>query len=551
MWNDINQDGIQDDGELGIGGVAVSLLDADEVVIATTTTSARGAYQFTGLPSGTYLLQFTLPDGFAWSAPHQGDNIRADSDIDASTGRSGPVTLGAGQANLTIDAGVHDASAGPPTPTPGGFIDVALNQINENLYTCSNGTIRMSVRNMGTGTRDATVGPISIADTLPDAFTFLTFNGDGWTCSAVGQSITCTYAETLAPNAEIFVDLTVLVGEDAYPTINNIAIVSTLYDGNPHNNLQDKPYTVYHGSGSCAPSNATPTLTSSPIGAPTQTPGGPPNTPGAGATPTITPGGAPSNLSLAMNHIGAFTAGANGIYTLTVANVGAGTTSAIISVTDPLPTGLTYVSGVGSGWICSATGQTVSCSNPGPLAPGASSNLTLTVAVGSAAIPTITNTAQVATFGDTIAGDNSASDPTTVRVDGPVPTSTPTASPTPSRTPPGGGGKTTPGAGGPGRRAHGDARWVHRCGAEPNEREPLHLQYRYDPHVDPQHGDRHPRRHGGPNHYYRHAAGRICLRRVRRRGLDLLDGRSGLYLQVSSDSRSGRRDFRQCYRLCE
>ena len=148
---------------------------------------------------------------------------------------------------------------------------MALNQMNESLYTCSIGTIRMSIRNMGTGTRDGTAGPIIITDTLPDAFAYVGYAGEGWTCSTVGQVFTCRYPATLGPDAETFVNVTVFVSEAAYPTINNIAAVSTLYDGNPHNNVQDKPYTVYRGSGSCGPGNATPTPLLPP-GAPTPTP---------------------------------------------------------------------------------------------------------------------------------------------------------------------------------------------------------------------------------------------------------------------------------------
>src|SRR5262245_24115915 len=81
---------------------------------------------------------------------------------------------------------------------------------------------------------------------------------------------------------------------------------------------------------------------------------------------------------------------------------------------DTLPTGLTFVSGTGTGWPCSAVGQVVTCTNAGPLAASATSTITLTVSVGAAAVPSVTNTATVATTGDTNTGNNSSSDPTTV-----------------------------------------------------------------------------------------------------------------------------------------
>ena len=69
----------------------------------------------------------------------------------------------------------------------------------------------------------------------------------------------------------------------------------------------------------------------------------------------------------------------------------------------------------GRGGRCSAVGQAVTCTTAGPLAAGASSNpITLTVSVAVAAVPSVTNTAAVATPGEIATGNNSASDATTV-----------------------------------------------------------------------------------------------------------------------------------------
>src|SRR5690606_27074164 len=42
VWSDTDRDGIQDDGESGVAGVTVELLDADGNVVDTTTTTAEG-----------------------------------------------------------------------------------------------------------------------------------------------------------------------------------------------------------------------------------------------------------------------------------------------------------------------------------------------------------------------------------------------------------------------------------------------------------------------------------------------------------------------------
>ena len=70
-------------------------------------------------------------------------------------------------------------------------------------------------------------------------------------------------------------------------------------------------------------------------------------------------------------------------YTITVANDGYGPTSGPVTFTATLPAGLTALamsgSGSGSGWSCQAA--TATCTLAGPLAAGASSQITLRVAV--------------------------------------------------------------------------------------------------------------------------------------------------------------------------
>ena len=85
------------------------------------------------------------------------------------------------------------------------------------------------------------------------------------------------------------------------------------------------------------------------------------------------------DLVIAMNHRGDFVVGGQGAYTLTLTNIGQTATAGTITATDTLPKGLAYVSGAGSGWACSADGQTVTCTNPGPFEPRASSSIAVTV----------------------------------------------------------------------------------------------------------------------------------------------------------------------------
>src|SRR3989440_1143523 len=106
----------------------------------------------------------------------------------------------------------------------------------------------------------------------------------------------------------------------------------------------------------------------------------------------------------------------NATYSLSVKNNGPQSASGTITVSDTLPSGLTYVSGIGTGWSCSAAGSVVTCTNAGPVANGVTmSAITLTVTVGSTAVPSVTNSASVSspTF-DPTASNNSSSITTNV-----------------------------------------------------------------------------------------------------------------------------------------
>jgi uncharacterized repeat protein (TIGR01451 family) len=120
------------------------------------------------------------------------------------------------------------------------------------------------------------------------------------------------------------------------------------------------------------------------------------------------------DLSLTMSHSGNFTAGAQGSYSLSVTNVGATASSGNVRVTVTLPSGVSFVSGTGQGWSCSAQGLTVTCNNGAPFAPGVSSALTLTVRVGWTSYPGINVLASVSNAGDLNGSNNTAGDPVEV-----------------------------------------------------------------------------------------------------------------------------------------
>ena len=122
------------------------------------------------------------------------------------------------------------------------------------------------------------------------------------------------------------------------------------------------------------------------------------------------------DLAIQKSHSGNFTVGSNHDYLIQVSNSGPEPEPNPIQVDDTLPNGLTFVSGAGTGWTCASSGQDVTCTHPGPLAVGASlPDLTITVAVGAAAVPSVDNTATVTSASvDNTAANDSSTDTTVV-----------------------------------------------------------------------------------------------------------------------------------------
>jgi uncharacterized repeat protein (TIGR01451 family) len=126
------------------------------------------------------------------------------------------------------------------------------------------------------------------------------------------------------------------------------------------------------------------------------------------------------DLQVRKSHSGTFTAGTTGTYTLTVDNTsGSGASSGTITVTDTLPTGLTWsaTGSGGTGWTCSASGRVVTCTSTTAIAAGGTAMaITLNVAVAAIAAPSVTNQVTVAGGGEAAANanNNTAADYTLV-----------------------------------------------------------------------------------------------------------------------------------------
>jgi hypothetical protein len=115
VWSDSENDGVQDPGEPGIGGVEVSIyrvnsdgsltlnedaVDQNGVAGGITTTEADGSYFFSGLAPGEYVVQLAAGPGtplenfFATSGPQSEGSDTSD-----------PVTVAAGDIVTDVDFG--------------------------------------------------------------------------------------------------------------------------------------------------------------------------------------------------------------------------------------------------------------------------------------------------------------------------------------------------------------------------------------------------------------------------------------------------------------
>jgi len=96
-------------------------------------------------------------------------------------------------------------------------------------------------------------------------------------------------------------------------------------------------------------------------------------------------------------------------YTIIVSNVSQVATSGTITVTDLLPEGLSFVSSSGSGWNCTASSGTVSCSRNASMSPGEQSSFMIRMMVSAPAVPAVTNTVYVSVADDSNPDNNEAS----------------------------------------------------------------------------------------------------------------------------------------------
>ena len=338
VWDDENADGVIDASEAGIPGVTLTVTWAgpdgvfgtpDDLVLPSVTTGPDGSYLVPNLPAGLFQVELdpaTLPVG-----------MQPTYDVDAGTLRSATVSLEQGQNRTDVNFGEREVADLMVVKThPAGALDPG-----------GSVTFRLTVTNLGPSPSRS----VHLVDVLPVGVTFTSVSGDGWTCSALAQTVTCDFDSALPADASVFVDLVTVVELAAAPGVTNTATVtSATHDPNPDNNTSSDPVVVQA-----------------------------------------------ADLAIVKTLEGELVPDGPALYILTVTNHGPSVVPVgKVVVTDTLPADLVPLSATSDTYTCQVTGQHVVCTNATDVPVAGVARIVLTVRVIAAAATTeVTNAASV------------------------------------------------------------------------------------------------------------------------------------------------------------
>ena len=116
-------DDSQDNAEMGVGGVLITLTNAAGTVITTTTTATDGSYLFDNLDAGDYRVVFPTEIADKILVDQNVGPDATDSDADQTTGATEVISLAIGENSIDNDAGIED----PGTASLGNFVFLDAN----------------------------------------------------------------------------------------------------------------------------------------------------------------------------------------------------------------------------------------------------------------------------------------------------------------------------------------------------------------------------------------------------------------------------------------
>ncbi len=292
----------------------------------------------------------------------------------------GPFTATPSTPGETVTA---NNPAAPMTPTmpvvaaPAPDLVTVIGQPSPALVAGQPSTVPVTVTNIGNA---PTTGVITTSITLPTGTSASpTFTSNGNTCTTSGQTVTCTNPGPLSVTS---------------PT--NSTLIEVPVTAAP-STVGTKP-----GPFTATPSTPGETTTA--------------NNPATPMTPTnpVSPAPAPDLITTIGQPSPSLVAGQPSTVPVTVTNIGTAPTTGVITTTITLPTGTSASPAFTSnGNTCTTSGQTVTCTNPGPLSVTSPTNSTL-IEVPVTAAPSTVGTkpgpfaATPSTPGETTTANNPA-----------------------------------------------------------------------------------------------------------------------------------------------
>jgi uncharacterized repeat protein (TIGR01451 family) len=353
------------DGTGSFGYVLTNLsATSDNITTQNQNTSTAGVINVvTSLTTAVTVNENSVPTGFALTSASCVDtNAAADGNVTTAFGSLSGTTLTIPAADIKQNAVIQCT-----------FVNTATESIKiakTGPTAMVTGTAYNYVLTVSNTSATATVTTAQVKDQLPANFTFNSATGLNWTCSAVGQLITCSFGgASIGPGG----NSTITISATPTATAANVINYATV-DGTG-------------GTNAAAPAgcNASNTCALSPPA--TVTAAGGLTIAKSAPTPSLAPG-------------------ANSTYTLTVTNNGT-TAATSATVKDQLPTSaLSFVSAVGTppaSWTCGNASGLITCTFAGSIAAGGTSSVAITVKPTSNAVvgTSVTNYASIDPTGGT------------------------------------------------------------------------------------------------------------------------------------------------------
>jgi hypothetical protein len=199
VWNDTNENGIQDIGAQGVGGVQVQLWNSAKTqLLDTDITDSNGRYTVVAPVPGDYRIRVLLPAGASFTVKDAGGDDQKDSDINqrgTNFGFTDIINIANNVISTTIwDAGLTNVVA-TATPTRTSTATNTATATNTPTRTATRTPTRTTTR---TATRTATRTP-TITRT-PTRTPTITRTPSRTPTRTIGPSPTPTRTRTAGPS---------------------------------------------------------------------------------------------------------------------------------------------------------------------------------------------------------------------------------------------------------------------------------------------------------------------------------------------------------------